>query len=71
MNSMFHEKLNKFVIIYIDDILVYFRIVKGHVKPMFLTKLKYNKFFANRVKSKFTQEGMDFLGHVLTLEVRP
>lgn len=32
---MFHEKLNNFFIIYIDDILVYFKTVKGHVKPMF------------------------------------
>ncbi len=28
MNSIFHEKLNKFMIIYIDDILMYFKIAK-------------------------------------------
>jgi hypothetical protein len=34
MNSIFHEKLNKFNIIYIDDILVYFKIVKKHTKHL-------------------------------------
>jgi hypothetical protein len=30
-----------------------------------LRKLKENQFFANHVKSEFTQEEMNFLGHVL------
>ncbi len=32
MNFIFHEKLNKFVIIYIADILVYSKIVEDHVE---------------------------------------
>jgi hypothetical protein len=32
MNFIFHEKLNKFVIIYIDDILVDSKIVEEHVE---------------------------------------
>jgi hypothetical protein len=31
-NSIFHEKLDDFVIIYIDDILVYSKIIKEHVE---------------------------------------
>ncbi len=31
MNSIFHEKLDKFVIIYIDDISVYSKFVKEHI----------------------------------------
>ncbi len=30
MNLIFHEKLDIFVIIYIDDILVYFKTMKEH-----------------------------------------
>ncbi len=32
MNFIFHEKLNKFVTIYIDDILVYSKIIEEHVE---------------------------------------
>jgi hypothetical protein len=31
MNSIFHEKLDEFVIIYIDDILMYSKIREEHV----------------------------------------
>jgi hypothetical protein len=34
MNSIFHEKLDEFVIIYIDDILVYTKTTKKHVKHL-------------------------------------
>jgi hypothetical protein len=30
MNSIFHEKLDKFMIIYINDIFVYSKIVEKH-----------------------------------------
>jgi hypothetical protein len=33
-NLIFHEKLNEFVIIYIDDILVYSKIIKKHVEHL-------------------------------------
>ncbi len=32
MNSIFHEKLDEFVTIYIDDLLVYSKIVEEHAK---------------------------------------
>jgi hypothetical protein len=56
MNSNFHEKLDKFVIIYIDDILVYSKIIKEHMEHFkyVLSKLQQNKFFANRAKNEFT-----------------
>jgi hypothetical protein len=34
MNSIFHEKLDKFVMIYIDDILMYSTIAKEHAKHL-------------------------------------
>lgn len=69
MNSFFHEKLNKFVIIYIDDILVNSRTIEKYVERL---KHVCNKlelmFFGNRVKSKLAQEEMNLFGHVLTWE---
>jgi len=74
MNSIFHEKLNKFSIIYIDDILVYFKIVKKHTKHLeyVLFKLQQNKLFTNKVKSEFAREDIDLVGHILSREgVKP
>jgi hypothetical protein len=34
MNSIFHEKLDGFVIIYIDDILVYSKMMEEHAKHL-------------------------------------
>jgi hypothetical protein len=31
MNSIFHEKLDKFMIIYVNDILVYFKTMEKYV----------------------------------------
>ncbi len=70
MNLIFFEKLDEFVIIYIDDILVYSKIVKEHTKHFeyVLNKFRQNKLFANRLKNEFSQEEMDFLRHILSKE---
>jgi hypothetical protein len=67
MNSIFHKKLNEFVIIYIDEVLVYSKIVEEHVKHLehLLSKLKKNQLFANMANSEFAQKKMGFLGHIL------
>ncbi len=45
MNSIFHEKLDESIIIYIDDILVYSKFSEEHVTHLefVLQKLKENK----------------------------
>jgi hypothetical protein len=70
VNSTFHEKLDEFMIIYINDILVYSKIIEEHVEHLeyVLSKLQENQFFANRVKNEFAWENMDFLRHILSRE---
>jgi len=70
MDSIFHKKLDEFVIIYIHDILVYSKMAKEHAEHLeyVLNKLYEDKFFANMAKSEFAQEEMDFLGHILSWE---
>jgi hypothetical protein len=67
MDLISHEKLDKFIILYIDSILVYFRIAKEHVGHLenIINKLNENQFFVNHVKCELAYEEMDFLGHVL------
>ncbi len=47
MNSIFHEKLDEFVTIYIDYILMYSRIVEEHAKHLeyVLSKFYETNFF--------------------------
>jgi len=70
MNSIFHERLDEFVIINIDDILVYSKTTKEHAKHLkyILSKLHENKLFVNWTKSEFTRKEMDFMGHILSWE---
>jgi len=67
MNLIFHEKLNDFVIIYIDDILVYSKSIEKHVMHLefVLQKFKENKLYANQAKSEFASLEIEFLEHVL------
>jgi len=55
MNSIFHDKLNELIIVYIDDILVYFKFVEKHAKHLesILEKKKKIWFFANRTNTEF------------------
>jgi hypothetical protein len=54
---IFYEKLDVFMIIYIDDILVYSKIAKVHMEHLecVLSKFQQNKLFANRAKCEFAQ----------------
>ncbi len=74
MNSVFHDKLDEFLIIYIDDIHIYSKSTEKHTENLeyVLQKLKENDLYANKTKSEFVQIKMDFLGHVLSPKgIRP
>ena len=60
--------LEKFVVIYLDDIIVYSEFLKDHVvhlKAVF-RKLREYKFYIKKEKSKFCRKQITFLGHVLS-----
>ena len=70
MNRVFEEYLDKFVIVFIDNILVYLRTVEEHelhLKIM-LEKLGEKKLYAKFSKCKFWLEKVAFLGHVVSKE---
>jgi hypothetical protein len=68
MNTIFREETDNFVIIYIDDILVYSKTAEEHARHLevVLQKLRDNKLYANREKSDFAQNEIEFLGYVVT-----
>jgi hypothetical protein len=70
MNKVFMDKLDKFVVVFIDDILVYSSTAKEHEQHLrvVLEKLRQNQLYAKFSKCKFWLEEVTFLGHVLTAE---
>jgi hypothetical protein len=70
MNNVFIEELDKFVIVFIDDILVYSKNVEEHEKHLrvVLGKLRAHKLYTKFSKCEFWLEKISFVGHILTAE---
>jgi hypothetical protein len=70
MNKVFMEELDKFVVVFIDDILIYSETAEEHEKHLriVLDKLRQNQLYAKFEKCEFWLEKVAFLGHVLTAD---
>jgi hypothetical protein len=70
MNKVFMDELDKFVVVFIDDILVYSKSIQEHEQHLrvVLEKLRMHKLYAKFSKCEFWQERVPFLGHILTAE---
>ena len=68
MNSVFMPELDKFVVVFIDDILVYSENEEDHVEHLrvVLTRLREHKLYAKFSKCEFWLHEVPFLGHVLS-----
>jgi hypothetical protein len=66
MNKVFMEYLDKFVVVFIDDILVYSRSEEEHEVHLRLAlqKLRENRSYAKLSKCEFWMKQVAFLGHV-------
>jgi hypothetical protein len=69
MNSIFMPKLDKFVVVFIDDILVYSKSMEEqeHLWVM-LQRLRDHKLYAKFSKCEFWINEVSFLGHMISLE---
>ena len=70
MNSIFRPYLDKFVIVFLDDILIYSRSLAEHRRHVrqALDLLRENRLYANAKKCSFFKESLSFLGHVVSAE---
>eukprot|EP00877_Chromochloris_zofingiensis_P013639 jgi/Chrzof1/8529/Cz03g14150.t1 len=68
MHRVFHPHLDKFVVIYLDDILVYSKNMDEHVEHLrqVLKLLRKHKLYAKAKKCAFAQESIEFLGHIIS-----
>ncbi len=68
INEVFRDMLNRWVIVYIDDILIYSDSYEDHVQHvrMVLQRLIANQLYAKTEKCEFHQSTVSFLGYVIS-----
>ena len=67
MHSVFHEALDYFVLVYLDDILVFSCTEEEHERHLawVFGKLREHKLFIKRKKCEFGKPHIHYLGHVV------
>jgi hypothetical protein len=70
MNSIFSEYFDRFMVVFIDDILVYSKTKEEHEEHLriVLQALRKNKLYANFDKCDFYQKEIQYLGHIILVE---
>ena len=68
MNQVFEDYLDKFVIVFIDNILVYSKKKEEHTEhlQLVLQRLKAKELYAKFKKCKFWLDRVIILGHVIS-----
>jgi hypothetical protein len=68
MNSVFMMELDKFVVVFIDDILIYSKSEKEHAQHLrvVLQRLRDHKLYAKFSKCEFWFKSVKFLGHTIS-----
>jgi hypothetical protein len=68
MNSVFMPELDKFVVVFIDDILVYSKKEYEHTEHLHivLQRLRDHRLYAKLAKCDFWLREIKFLGHTIS-----
>ncbi|WVZ54060.1 hypothetical protein U9M48_004925, partial [Paspalum notatum var. saurae] len=68
MNKVFMEYLDKFIVVFIDDILIYSKMEEEHEDHLrlVLQKLREHKLYAKLSKCEFWIDQVPFLGHIVS-----
>ncbi|KAL5727540.1 hypothetical protein ACHQM5_000724 [Ranunculus cassubicifolius] len=68
MNEIFHNHLRHFILVFVDDILVYSPTLESHIHHLHITLsfLRSHKLKANQAKCAFGQSSLDYLGHIIS-----
>ena len=65
MNDVFYEFVDCFVVVYLDDIVIYSDSLKDHLEHLrkVLSKLREHQLYVKKEKCEFAQQEIMFLGH--------
>lgn len=67
MNKIFHPYLDQFVVVYLDDIVIYSDTLEEHVEHLrtMFKVLRENELYIKKEKCSFAREEVHFLGHII------
>ena len=70
MNKVFQPYLDQFIVVFIDDILVYSRDKQDHEQHLKIVQqtLRKKKLYAKLRKCDFWLNEVSFLGHIMSVE---
>ena len=70
MNTIFEKEINSFVLVYLDDILIYSRSMGEYWDHLWcaLDKLRWAKLFGRLHKCDFLKDQVDYLGFEVSKE---
>ena len=70
MKNVMHKYVDKFVVVFIDDILIYSKTEEEHKEHLkiVLQELQDHQIFPKFSKCDFFQDKIQYLGHVVTKE---
>ena len=65
MNDVFADYLDDFIVVFLDDILIYSKTIEDHVVHFrkVLQKLREHQLFVKASKCKIAYKSIEFLGH--------
>ena len=70
MNEIFREYLQKFILVFFDDILVYSRTLEEHLEHLRVafSLLASHHLVVNKKKCLFVASRIEYLGHIISSE---
>lgn len=68
MNTVLEPFLRKFVLMFLDDILIYSPDLSSHIQhiTLVLDKLREHNLYMKLSKCSFAKKQLDYLGHIIT-----
>lgn len=67
MNTIFQAEIRRYVLVFVDDILIYSPTLEEHIQHIqhVFDTLQKNNFFVKLSKCSFAQQKLEYLGHII------